>query len=57
MGIQMGKNITYRINNCLSWTSEEEKGTFNQPPVTLLRGYKMGLITISLGYHPSHIIH
>jgi hypothetical protein len=38
---------TYCINYCFCWSTEEDKGTLNQAPVALLRGYKVGLVAIS----------
>jgi hypothetical protein len=36
------------INYCFCWSMEEDEGTLNQAPVTLLRGNQMGLVAISL---------
>lgn len=56
MQVSSSKEVTYCINNCFCWTSEEMQRTFDEAPVSLLWSDKMGLVTISLGHNPSHIL-
>jgi len=50
-------SVTYRINNCFCRTTEKEKGTLNQAPVTILWSNKMGLVAISFRHNSSNILH